>query len=89
MGATQGGRIRQPRDARWPAWALRPAFATWLGWLAPHDRPLIVLRGRDQDPGDVFWQAAKVGYDTRYLRKNLRGAPRTPDQAAAVPMGSY
>jgi hydroxyacylglutathione hydrolase len=43
---------------------LRPAFATWLGWLAPHDRPLIVLRGRDQDPGDVFWQAAKVGYDT-------------------------
>ena len=42
---------------------LRQAFATWLGWLAPHDRPLLVLRNSDQDPDEILWQAAKVGYD--------------------------
>jgi glyoxylase-like metal-dependent hydrolase (beta-lactamase superfamily II)/rhodanese-related sulfurtransferase len=42
---------------------LRGAFATWLGWLVPPDRPLVVLRGTDQDPAEVAWQAAKVGYD--------------------------
>jgi hydroxyacylglutathione hydrolase len=42
---------------------LRDAFATWLGWVAPHDRPLLVVREADQDPAEVAWQAAKVGYD--------------------------
>lgn len=42
---------------------LRPVFATWLGWLAPPDRPLIIVRGRDQDPAEIFWQANKIGYD--------------------------
>jgi len=42
---------------------LRPAFASWLGWLAPPDRPLIVLREPDQDPDELIWQAAKIGYD--------------------------
>ena len=28
------------------------------------------------------------GYDTRFLKKTLRGAPRRPDEAAAVPIGS-
>jgi hydroxyacylglutathione hydrolase len=42
---------------------LRPVFASWLGWLAPHDRPLIVVRGGDQDPAEIAWQAAKIGYD--------------------------
>ncbi|RSM80879.1 MBL fold metallo-hydrolase [Kibdelosporangium aridum] len=41
---------------------LRPVFASWLGWLAPHDRPLIILRGTDQDPAEIVWQAAKIGY---------------------------
>jgi hydroxyacylglutathione hydrolase len=42
---------------------LRDAFATWLGWIAPHDGPLVVLRSADQDPDEVAWQAAKIGYD--------------------------
>jgi len=42
---------------------LRDAFATWLGWLAPHDQPLLVLRSADQDPDELAWQAAKIGYD--------------------------
>ena len=41
---------------------LRPAFASWLGWLAPNDRPLLLLRDPDQDVEEVLWQAAKIGY---------------------------
>jgi len=29
------------------------------------------------------------GYDTRFLKKNLRGQPRRPDEAAVAPVGSY
>ncbi|MFC7450845.1 MBL fold metallo-hydrolase [Rhodococcus daqingensis] len=42
---------------------LRPVFASWLGWLATADRPLIIVRDRDQDADDIAWQAAKIGYD--------------------------
>ena len=41
---------------------LRPAFASWLGWLAPHDEPLVILRDPDQDAQEIVWQAAKIGY---------------------------
>lgn len=41
---------------------LRDAFASWLGWLAPHDRPLVVLRDPDQPVEELTWQAAKIGY---------------------------
>jgi rhodanese-related sulfurtransferase len=43
--------------------ALRDGFGTWLGWVAPPDQPIIILRGPDQDPEEIIWQAAKVGYD--------------------------
>jgi hydroxyacylglutathione hydrolase len=42
---------------------LRDVFATWLGWVAPHERQLLVLRSPDQDPDEILWQAAKIGYD--------------------------
>lgn len=42
---------------------LRPVFATWLGWLLPATKPLIIVRNADQDPGEVLWQARKIGYD--------------------------
>jgi glyoxylase-like metal-dependent hydrolase (beta-lactamase superfamily II)/rhodanese-related sulfurtransferase len=43
---------------------LRPAFATWLGWLvADPGTPLIVVRNPDQDPDEILWQARKIGYD--------------------------
>jgi rhodanese-related sulfurtransferase len=42
---------------------LRAQFATWLGWLIPPDTPLVILRGPDQDPAEVAWQALKIGYD--------------------------
>jgi rhodanese-related sulfurtransferase/glyoxylase-like metal-dependent hydrolase (beta-lactamase superfamily II) len=42
---------------------LRPAFATWLGWLVAADAPLVVVRTPDQDVDEVVWQARKIGYD--------------------------
>jgi len=41
---------------------LRPAFATWLGWVVAPDRPVVVVRDPDQDVDDVVWQTANVGY---------------------------
>ena len=29
------------------------------------------------------------GYETRYLKKNLRGRPRKPDEGAMARVGSY
>jgi hydroxyacylglutathione hydrolase len=49
-----------PRSVSIP---LRPAFATWLGWLVDADAPFVVVRNPDQDPGEIVWQARKVGYD--------------------------
>src|SRR6266568_3846443 len=42
---------------------LRPAFATWLGWLASPDRPLIVVLDPGQDRGELVEAALLVGYD--------------------------
>lgn len=50
---------------------MRPVFASWLGWLAPQERPLIILREPDQDPAEIAWQAAKIGY--RNLAGELTG----------------
>jgi hydroxyacylglutathione hydrolase len=44
--------------------ALRPVFATWLGWLADPQRPVVIVRSPDQDPEDIVGAAAKVGFDT-------------------------
>ncbi|PRX51501.1 glyoxylase-like metal-dependent hydrolase (beta-lactamase superfamily II) [Prauserella shujinwangii] len=41
---------------------LRPAFAPWLGWLVEPERPLVVVRGAGQDPAEIAWQAAKIGF---------------------------
>jgi hydroxyacylglutathione hydrolase len=42
---------------------LRNAFATWLGWLVPDDRPLVVVLDSDQDGEDLIRQCLKVGYE--------------------------
>jgi hydroxyacylglutathione hydrolase len=42
---------------------LRPVFASWLGWLVPAERPVIIVRDQDQDAAEIAWQAAKIGYD--------------------------
>lgn len=42
---------------------LRQAFATWLGWLVPEDRPLVFVLNADQDRADLLRQCLKVGYE--------------------------
>jgi glyoxylase-like metal-dependent hydrolase (beta-lactamase superfamily II)/rhodanese-related sulfurtransferase len=43
--------------------ALRPAFATWLGWLADPQRPLVAVLDAGQDRGELVEACLKVGYD--------------------------
>jgi glyoxylase-like metal-dependent hydrolase (beta-lactamase superfamily II)/rhodanese-related sulfurtransferase len=66
---------------------LRPVFATWLGWLVDPDRPVVIIRTPDQDPADIVWEAAKVGFDT--LAGELAGgmdAWAAAGAAAALPL---
>jgi hydroxyacylglutathione hydrolase len=42
---------------------LRDAFASWLGWLLPHDVPLVFVLGPGQDPAEVVWPALKIGHE--------------------------
>jgi hypothetical protein len=50
---------------------LRDAFATWLGWVAPHDRPLLVVR--DGRPGP---RRGRVAGSEGRLRQHRRRADR-------------
>jgi hypothetical protein len=50
-------------------------IADWLFGTSDLDRGII---------GHLF-----NGYDTRFLKRNLRSRPRSPEEAAAAPMGSY
>jgi len=43
--------------------ALRPAFATWLGWLADPDRPVAFVLEPGQDRADLVRQARNIGYE--------------------------
>jgi rhodanese-related sulfurtransferase len=44
--------------------ALRPQLATWLGWLAGADTPLVFVLDADQDRADLVRQARNIGYET-------------------------
>lgn len=43
--------------------ALRPAFASWLGWTVPETKLLVFVLGADQDRDDLVQQCLKVGYE--------------------------
>lgn len=43
--------------------ALRPAFATWLGWLVDAEHDIVFIAGADQDRDDLVSQALKIGYE--------------------------
>jgi glyoxylase-like metal-dependent hydrolase (beta-lactamase superfamily II)/rhodanese-related sulfurtransferase len=42
---------------------LRPAFATWLGWLVPPSRPIVFVVGQAQNRTELVRQALTVGYE--------------------------
>jgi glyoxylase-like metal-dependent hydrolase (beta-lactamase superfamily II)/rhodanese-related sulfurtransferase len=41
---------------------LREQYATWLGWLAQPDVPIVIVRNPGQDSADIVWPALIVGY---------------------------
>ncbi|MBI2705520.1 MAG: MBL fold metallo-hydrolase [Actinobacteria bacterium] len=43
--------------------ALRPVFASWLGWLVEPDRPLVFVIDPDQDHGDLVRQCLTIGFE--------------------------
>ena len=68
----QGATIVDARPVRsWAAGHLRgavaipqrPQFGSWLGWLVPDDRRLIVVLETGQEAGDVVRQARTIGYE--------------------------
>jgi hydroxyacylglutathione hydrolase len=50
---------------------LRPAFASWLGWLVDDRRPLLFVLDEEQDRGELARQCRTIGYD--HLRGELAG----------------
>jgi hydroxyacylglutathione hydrolase len=44
--------------------ALRPQFATWLGWVLPSDAPIVVVLEAGQDRAELVRQARNVGSET-------------------------
>jgi rhodanese-related sulfurtransferase len=42
---------------------LRPAFASWLGWIVSAERPLVFVRAPDQDERHLVEQCLKIGYE--------------------------
>jgi hydroxyacylglutathione hydrolase len=51
--------------------ALRPAFASWLGWLVDDARPLVFVLDEEQDRGELARQCRTIGYD--HLAGELAG----------------
>lgn len=43
--------------------ALRPAFATWLGWLVDPERPLVFLLDDDQGAPELVRQCLTIGFE--------------------------
>jgi rhodanese-related sulfurtransferase len=43
--------------------ALRAVFASWLGWVTPFDRPVILLAGADQDRRELVRQCLDIEHD--------------------------
>jgi hydroxyacylglutathione hydrolase len=43
--------------------ALRPAFASWLGWLVDDAQRLVFVLDDDQDRGELVRQCRTIGYD--------------------------
>jgi glyoxylase-like metal-dependent hydrolase (beta-lactamase superfamily II)/rhodanese-related sulfurtransferase len=42
---------------------LRPAFASWLGWLVERAAPLLFVVGADQDRAELVRQCHQIGHD--------------------------
>jgi hydroxyacylglutathione hydrolase len=66
--------------------ALRPAFATWLGWLVEADRPLVFVLAAGQDRAELVRQCHNIGYER--LAGELSGG-MAAWSAAGLPVGRF
>jgi hydroxyacylglutathione hydrolase len=64
--------------------ALRPAFATWLGWLVEPDRPLLFVLEDAQNRRELVRQCRAIGYEQ--LAGELAGG-MAAWRAAGLPEG--
>jgi glyoxylase-like metal-dependent hydrolase (beta-lactamase superfamily II)/rhodanese-related sulfurtransferase len=62
---------------------LRPAFATWLGWLTDPGRPAVFVLEPGQDRAGLIRQARNIGYE--HLAGELAGG-MSAWQAAGLPV---
>ncbi len=67
------------------------SFGTWLGWVVPNDRPLLLVLDSPTDWDDAIRQALRIGYDDvrGYLQGGLarwqaRGLPVEASRGATV-----
>jgi hydroxyacylglutathione hydrolase len=44
--------------------ALRPVFASWLGWLADLERPIVIVAGDGQDRDELVRQCLDIGHES-------------------------
>jgi hydroxyacylglutathione hydrolase len=47
------------------------SFGTWLGWIVPHDRPVVLILDRPDDAEDLQRQALRIGHEA--ITGHLRG----------------
>jgi hydroxyacylglutathione hydrolase len=66
--------------------SLRPAFATWLGWLVEDDRPLVFLLDPGQDRAELVRQCRNIGYER--LAGELSGG-MAAWSGAGLPVGRF
>lgn len=89
--------LRSPADylvAHLPSALSIPAgssFGTWLGWIVPHDRPLVLVLDGAHAWDDAIRQALRIGYDNvrGYLQGGMsnwqsRGRPVEASAGATV-----
>ena len=48
--------------------ALRPAFASWLGWIDDLDRPIVIVAGAEQDRAEIVRQCLDIGHEQHRRR---------------------
>lgn len=66
---------------------LGPMFATWVGWLAPDDVPIILVLDRDDLWLDVVTRLARIGYErvVGYLQFGMNSWIEEAHPVAQVP----
>lgn len=58
MQAFAGGHVPGSLSIPW-----RDQFATWLGWLVPRDRPMVLVADETVDRDDLVWSALTIGHE--------------------------